>query len=186
MTQGIQAKVATWLGHIKKFRDRPLNAKTTPASAPPARKPSSAPPEIHAHAAHEQMQQTKKRQQPRQRQQQVNERWRIKRQGVELGEKRAAAATERIPPRQFSFPKTLPLEKHHRIAEQAKIPHRKSVHPRAAHPKTGQRSVPPARGQSGAPNTNRRPHPPHPHGQRIIHCHRILLIQILILILIFK
>ena len=39
MTQGIQAKVAIWPGHIRKFNARPLKAKTTPASAPPAREP---------------------------------------------------------------------------------------------------------------------------------------------------
>src|SRR5216683_3220523 len=31
-TQGIQLRVATWLGHISMFKESPLNANTTPAT----------------------------------------------------------------------------------------------------------------------------------------------------------
>lgn len=77
--------------------------------------------EIYAQLAPKQVREAKERQRLRQRQQQVNERERVKGQLVPPGRKGQAAVVERVPKRQLALPEAFPVEVGHWVTEHPEI-----------------------------------------------------------------
>ena len=149
-THGIQLKVAMWLGHINMFSDRPLNAKINPATAAARRLPVQRyAQEIHPQPGPKEMQQAKETQRPTQRQQQVNQRRRIKRHRIPLSEEGDAAIIVGIPQRQLPAPETFALIVRQRIGEKTEVAHDKGLQPQQHLRKSGENQETPAAARTG-------------------------------------
>src|SRR6266545_5381576 len=76
---------------------------------------------IHSESRQKQVRQTENSQRPGERQEQVEQRPGIHRQGVPFGQKRNAAVVQRIPQRHFPAPETFPVKKSLRIAKESVV-----------------------------------------------------------------
>src|SRR6266511_271284 len=76
---------------------------------------------IHSESRQKQMRQTENSQRPGERQEQVEQRPGIHRQGVPFGQKRNAEVVQRIPQRHYPAPETFPVKKSLRIAKESVV-----------------------------------------------------------------
>src|SRR6267378_5342740 len=82
---------------------------------------------VHTEACKEKMEQTEPSKRPWHRQQQINERARIKHHGVPLGEKWNSTIVQRIPKRNFAAPKGFTMIMRQRVTKQGVVAKEESL-----------------------------------------------------------